>query len=79
MCERKRISKQDAVDGLLTWVMTQDEVVQSMVLGQIRPQPDLIELVLRRLGNPASHPSRLPAEAPPRPKIAGSRPRVGGA
>lgn len=50
LCTRKRITKQDAIEGLLlSLLMQDDDTVQSMMMGQVEVTDDLIELVLRRL------------------------------
>jgi hypothetical protein len=49
MLSEKSISQQDAIVGLVTTVLEQDDDVQSMLLRQMKPRDDLIETVLRRL------------------------------
>ena len=51
-CETKRISQRDAIVATVEFLLAQDEVIQSMLLGQVQSSPDLIELVLRRLAKP---------------------------
>lgn len=53
MCDRKNVGQQDAIESILGWVLAQDDLTQSMLLGQIAATDDLLEMVLRRLlGNP---------------------------
>jgi hypothetical protein len=62
--ERKRMSKQDAIEGMLTWLLAQDDLVQSMVLGQVRADPDLVAYVLAKLaGDAAAHANSAAAAA----------------
>ena len=49
LCEAKKISQQDAATSLLAWIVSQDDLVQSMVLGQVQPSADLVTLVLNRM------------------------------
>ena len=44
----RRISKQDIVEGLLTWFLDLEDLAQAMILGQVEPSEDLIQTVLRR-------------------------------
>ena len=48
-CEKKRIKQTEAAIAVLEFVLVQDDLAQSMILGQIEPADDLIELVLTRL------------------------------
>jgi hypothetical protein len=45
----KKISQQDAGLALLRWILDQDDVLQSMVLGQVKPAPDLARVIAQRL------------------------------
>lgn len=55
LIKRKKISQQDAIVSLVTMLMAQDDVVQSVLLGQILPHPDVVELAIRRLAESAAH------------------------
>jgi hypothetical protein len=59
LCAEKKISQQDAMESLLDFVFVQDEMVQSMLLGQTKAKDDLIEVVLRRLRSAPGRKSRL--------------------
>jgi hypothetical protein len=47
-CERKKVKQQPAIEFLMRWMLAQDDLVQSMVLGQVESSPDLIKFVLER-------------------------------
>jgi hypothetical protein len=49
LVEDKHITKQDVYDALLRMLLDQDDLTQSMLLGQVKPAPELIEIVLKRL------------------------------
>jgi DUF917 family protein len=49
LLERKKISQQDAGTSLIQWILDQDDVLQSMVLGQVKPAPDLARVIAQRL------------------------------
>ena len=51
----RRISKQDIIEGMLEWMLAQDDLTQAMVLRQIPASPDLVELVLSRLADEAAN------------------------
>lgn len=46
--ERKRIKKQDIIEGVLSWFLDQDSRLQSLVVGQIEPEfhAEIIDKVL---------------------------------
>jgi hypothetical protein len=46
---RKNIAQQDAIHAMIDWVCAQDPLLQSIVLGQIDPDPDLLGLALQRI------------------------------
>jgi hypothetical protein len=48
LLERKQISQQKAIEQLVRFVVAQEDVAQSMLLGQIEPTDDLLEIVLRK-------------------------------
>jgi hypothetical protein len=48
-CEKKRISQTAGIIAVMEFYLAQDEVMQSMILGQIPADDDLIELVLKRV------------------------------
>jgi hypothetical protein len=50
-CERKRINKQDTIDGLLAWFLAQDGMLQSLILGQVDEQyrGQVAKLVLEQI------------------------------
>jgi hypothetical protein len=52
-CERKRINKQDTIDGLLAWFLAQDGMLQSLILGQVDEQyrGQVAKLVLERIAD----------------------------
>jgi hypothetical protein len=62
LCERKKISQQNAITALMELAIVQDELAQSMIFGQTPAAPDLIDVVLRRMG-------RTRAEVPPGTKV----------
>lgn len=51
LTERKRVKKQDAIDGLVEWFLLQDSRLQSLIIGQIEPEyhAEIIEKVLGNL------------------------------
>lgn len=49
LVSRKSIGQQRAIERLIEFILKQDDALQSMILGQIEPSDDLVELVLRRL------------------------------
>jgi hypothetical protein len=49
MLDKKGLPQQTAVVRLVEFVLAQDDPIQSMVLAQVDPTDDLIELVLRRM------------------------------
>lgn len=44
-CDKKRISKQDVIDGMLRWFLDQEDLVQSLIAGQLTPNAALLEMV----------------------------------
>ncbi len=48
-CERKKISQQDAINEMMEWFLGQEDLVQSMIFGQIESTPELHRLVLNKL------------------------------
>jgi hypothetical protein len=56
LCERKKISQQDAITALMELVLVQDEITQSMMFGQTPAAPDLIAVVLRRIDGTLAEP-----------------------
>jgi hypothetical protein len=48
LCDEKNISQQRAAEALVMWFISQDDVAQSMLLGQLKESPDLIELMTKR-------------------------------
>lgn len=48
MCDRKRITQQDAIEAVLEWFLGQDDLAQSGVLGQIALVPRLIHILIER-------------------------------
>lgn len=48
--ESRRISKQDVIEAMLSWLLLQDELVQAMILGQIRPTAKLRRIAIDSLG-----------------------------
>lgn len=59
LVERKQTTQQAVVNSVLRWLFEQDDLVQSMVLGQVRPSEDLAELIIRRLAEKARGPRPL--------------------
>jgi len=49
LCERKKITQQNAIEALIDFALMQDDVALSMLLGQTEATDDLIEVVLRRM------------------------------
>ncbi len=49
MFARKRISQQEGGEALLTWLLAQDDVVQSVVMGQIAAKAELFKLIEWRM------------------------------
>src|SRR6476620_6681048 len=49
LLERKKITQQDAGLALVQWLLESDDLLQSMVLGQVNPAEDLAGIVVRRL------------------------------
>jgi len=64
--QRKHISKQAAIEGILTWFLEQDGMLQSLILGQIEEQhkSQAARMVLAKL---------TPAESSPTPKNHGEQ------
>lgn len=52
--DARKISQQEAGAALISWFLTQDEITQAMILGQIPPADDLARLVLARMVRPSS-------------------------
>lgn len=46
--DRKRIDNTAAVNQIIDWFVEQDDLVQSMVLGQITATPELVSMLLKR-------------------------------
>jgi hypothetical protein len=46
LLDRKRTTLTRGMAELISWLLDQDDVTQSMILGQIRPTPALIKMVL---------------------------------
>jgi hypothetical protein len=55
-CRRKVLSKQAVIERLIRYWVKQEDVAQSMIVGQVEPADDLVELVLRRLAGPPAKP-----------------------
>jgi hypothetical protein len=55
MLAARKIAQQDALHGMIDWVVEQDEMVQLMVMGRIPPAKDLIELILNRIRRDAAN------------------------
>ena len=49
LCAGKNIPQSDAFTSLVQFLLAQDDLTQSMILGQVKPRPDLTEFILRRL------------------------------
>jgi len=45
-CEKKKIKQQPVIESMLRWLLDQNDVAQSMILGQIEPTPELLKMVL---------------------------------
>jgi hypothetical protein len=60
--ERSGISLKSAIERLLTFYCDQDELTQAMILGQIPPREDVIELILRNLLAKSSHSAAVDEE-----------------
>ncbi len=58
--EKRRITKQDIIEGVLSWFLEQDALAQGMILGQVPADPELIKWLLQKLG---------PTEDPPGPGV----------
>lgn len=62
-CDARKISQQEAVNALIGWFTSQDELTQLMIFQQVTPKPDLIETVLQRMDQtPASVRGRILGE-----------------
>jgi hypothetical protein len=67
LLERKRISLTAGVDAMVGWLLEQDSLLQSAVLGQVEPKDraDVARLVLKRMAGEdraAEPPAPLPGE-----------------
>lgn len=58
MCEARNINQQKAINALIGWFLNQDDTVQLMIFGSMKPRSDLIELVLNRLQTPDRTPAK---------------------
>ena len=54
VCKRKRLKKQDAIEGMLRWFVEQDGRLQSLIVGQIEQEfhGEIIDKVLDSLRHP---------------------------
>ena len=48
LLSRKQITQVAAMNSLLEWLVVQDDLLQSMILGQLDDDADLLTLALRR-------------------------------
>jgi len=46
---RKKISQQDGVRAIMLWFADQDDLVQSVILGQVAPTTAIMEMMMERL------------------------------
>lgn len=51
--EAKQTTQTKLVNQLVSWFLDQEGLLQSVILGQIEPTEDLVELILRRRRRPA--------------------------
>ncbi len=49
-CEARKIVQQEAIQSLIGWFCQQDATVQAMIFDQIPAAPDLVAMVVKRLG-----------------------------
>jgi hypothetical protein len=49
MCEQRKISQQEAISAVIGWIVNADDLMQSMILGQLPATDDLVQIVLRRM------------------------------
>lgn len=63
LCDRKKISQQDAVTSLLQWLLEQEDIVQSMVIGQTAPDSELVDWILHRLAERRGGGHRSPSSS----------------
>jgi hypothetical protein len=64
LLDEKQITQQAALLAMIDWVVAQDPLVQSMVLGQIPASDDLVRVALRRMAErqPTGQPYRRAAK-----------------
>jgi len=60
--DRKKISKQDTINSLLTWFLDQDGLLQSLIVGQIESSDSgqVAEIVLKRIADDSRGKKRTP-------------------
>ncbi len=61
-CADRKISKQDAIDGLLEWFLEQDETLQLLIVGRVpaSDQNPIARMVLNRLSERPKKSKRNP-------------------
>jgi len=55
LLERKKITQQASINAMFRWLLLQDDMLQSIVLGQVTPETaeEVLILMLERLGESA--------------------------
>lgn len=64
LVEGKGISQQKAIEALVKFLLDQDDLAQSVVLGQVKPTPDVMRVIFERIAEKAGDP-RLRMAAKP--------------
>jgi hypothetical protein len=58
LLKRKKINQQEAVSALIGWIIDQDDLLQSLLFGQVQSRRDLRLLIIKRLKAQTDHPRR---------------------
>lgn len=56
MLAQKRIGQQAAIERLIEFLLAQDDLTQSMILGQVKPSDDLLSVSLKRVAAKRKNP-----------------------
>lgn len=69
--QAKKVSQQEAVVQVLRWFARQDDLFQSIILGQIRPDsvPDVARIVLERMAHDHPSDAQTTSGRPPVPRL----------
>jgi hypothetical protein len=54
MLDAKNATLTGSMVNMIRWLLDQDDVVQSVLIGQLRPSPDLMKIVIERLASGVS-------------------------